>query len=72
MYYVSIATFGSYEDKSFRVCYVGDNYEQAKEEGKNAMYCKDRFDRPELNGEFNGSFIQHWQDGKMIKEEDVF
>lgn len=60
--YVVTVYYGDYEDKGTAVLYAGNSHDTA--------YTMAR-DSQSFPKEWRGSEIQTWENGKMIKDEDV-
>ena len=60
--YVTQMYYGAYDGREKEIIYVGTDYELAKQKAK-------EFHFPDPHSNFG--YIQHWKDGKEIKEELV-
>lgn len=60
--FVTIATFGSYEDREKVLIYVGSNYELANARGLNYEF---------RNPDNNYVYIERWVNGKLENHEMI-
>jgi hypothetical protein len=78
--YISVIHMGQYEDKTTTILYVGESHEDAVQTLKNNLFSKDeslaktiegRKVYP-INGDINYAWIEHWENGSKIKEEEIY
>jgi len=60
--YVTVMSYGSYDEHIVMIIYAGLNYETAKQKAIDFVF-------PDPSQ--NWGYVEHWVDGKKIKDEEV-
>lgn len=70
--YVALKYWGSYEDKEVFVIYAGNSHEDAVDASLKVVYKDGDKNNSIVDGEIRSVNIEHWEDGKKIKDEEIY